>query len=196
MSTMIELQVLADRESPDPRNRGARVPERKSVGINTYFQSLKQDFDINRIYYPGCGSDTTLEQAFSTDEIFYMDADDSGLSMEGRHFVYAHHDAIPFLNGYFDAIFYRDCHANDQQFLEMLRVLRVGGIVIRNEDICVNEIGHEEMAAIPGLVEVSRYHLLTEIDDTPMHVLQKVQKTPNPEKSPRRHKTLYRYIGP
>lgn len=170
---------VGDRQ-PDFRYGAVNVPESEFVEANVYLRTLKSDFNIHSIYYPGCGDDTMLEHVFSTDEIVYMDNSDKSLGRRGKRFVVGDHDAIPFRDGVFDAIYYCDCHANGQQFLEMLRALRVGGIVIRDEFVCTDEISHEQIASVSGLVEID-YYLQTKIDDYPLHLFQKVQETPDPK---------------
>lgn len=70
---------------PDSRNR--------PVDARTYLLSLKSDFNIRRIYYPGCGDDRVLEKAFGVGEIVYVDKRERSLARNGRRLIIAHHDA-------------------------------------------------------------------------------------------------------
>lgn len=61
----------------------------------------------------------------------------------------------------------------------MFRTLRTGGIVIRDELVCTNEISLKQLVSFPGLVEID-YRLKTSLSGLPTHVFQKVLETSQP----------------
>ncbi|MBI3037311.1 hypothetical protein HYY73_06220 [Candidatus Woesearchaeota archaeon] len=149
----------------------------------TFLNLLRQQFNITRIYYPGAGTDDTLESAFAQQEITYLDKmvldiilegvklrlnfEDDGFTSffefirkfaKGRNYVLGDFGKSPFADGTFGAVFYKDIHATEEELAEILRTLRTGGVVIHGKDICEGEEGRKmlEAAAMLGMLREVR----------------------------------------
>lgn len=122
-----------------------------------FLKRVRDLYGISRIYYPGHGGDTFLEDAFKPSEIVYLDdeGDDAIIYKPNRMYVKGDFGKSPFRNGTFDALFYQENHANLWQTIEMLRTLRRGGVVIHGIDFCfLQSVDEEDFARIPGCVKV------------------------------------------
>lgn len=135
---------------------------REKVSTEEFFLRLRKQFPINSIYYPGSGNDGRLFKFFQESEVFLLDNDNIHnletpvnirskkirgsfflYLMRNKPFVFAHQSFSPFRDETFDAVFYNDNHSTPQDFKDMVRVLKVGGLMIVGE-VCVGEISEED----------------------------------------------------
>lgn len=125
----------------DARNGLETKP--RVVGKTGYLFLLKRQFNISRIYYPGCwNDDQTLRHTFKPEEIYYIDNDEDTIPSSGmRNFAIADMKASPFADGTFDAIFIQDVHNTQEEFSGALQALKPGGLVIFSDEDCGQEHG-------------------------------------------------------
>lgn len=120
---------MAERQGPQP------------VTDYLFFKRLRELYPINTVYYPGCGSDKQLEDIFAKNEIIYLDDGDRilfiadasgeierGIKTAGR--ATANYGHAPFKDEVFDALYFKDNHADAREFEGMLRLVKPGGLVI------------------------------------------------------------------
>lgn len=141
------------------------MPEKRPVtpvpiSQEFFLKIVKEKFRISRVYYPGSAMDERLEGVFDREKIVYLDYEVDGMEkftpppfMRPRNVVYGNYLRAPFPDGVFDAIFFRDNHASEEDFAEMLRTLRPGGIVIMSWT-CIGSMTHEKAAKYPGLNKI------------------------------------------
>jgi SAM-dependent methyltransferase len=92
---------------------------------------LQEDLSFSRIYYPGSGSDRLLEMAFADLPVLSVHLDDELTRTVGtKTSVQGDMGSSPFAEGTFDAVFMQCLHPRPDEFEELLRTLRVGGVVI------------------------------------------------------------------
>lgn len=108
-----------------------------------------------KIFYPGSGDDTFLEPVFGREEIYYLDKDETCLTGYAPNFSAGRYDEVSYMDDFWDAIVYKDSHMPLEAFIRMLRAVRVGGLVIRENFTCDDEFTPDEMRLIPGLRELS-----------------------------------------
>lgn len=149
-----------------------------------FLKKLRETYPIGLIYYPGSGSNTSLEENFSRSEIICLDSDRNELykrdSMsriqkgnEPAKRVTASYGNSPFKDEVFDAIFFEDNHAEPEDFEEMLRTLKPGGLVIAG-DTCFGGVSKIEILKTGNLKRV-RLPFRHDADaESRMIVLQKV----------------------
>lgn len=136
---------------------------REPVSTEEFFVRLRQLYPLNLIYYPGSGRDTRLFSAFKKHEVVLLD--DDGLhdwnkaydeiwtnrghtelyyAMQNEPFVFADYRKAPFKGETFDAVFVNCCYTDEEGFRDMLRTLKVGGLVIFG-DIFLNDFYDEDL---------------------------------------------------
>lgn len=134
---------------------------KSKVSERDFFSLLKDDFSIDLIYYPGSDTDDRLLlEVFGPRGVVMLDSDmlhnwddkydgkwikeKSRLwhHMKGKPFVLAHQGEAPFKDGVFDAIYYKDNHSTEEDFSEMLRVLKAGGLFILG-NVCEGKASDE-----------------------------------------------------
>ena len=111
----------------------------KEVSQTSFLRTLKTDIPIKRIYYPGFEKDFLLELAFDPSEIYYLDNNKyatNRLKKRGQHVILGDMRCSPFKDDAFDAVFIKDIHANRAKFMDIIRTLRIGGIVIYSTVNC------------------------------------------------------------
>jgi|SRR3989344_364501 len=124
----------------------------------------RERFEIGNILYPGCGADIfSLEEAFEPDEVFYMDRDRQSLlelstflNSAGANIVHENVLDSHFPDGYFDAVFIKDFHHENKDYLTpILRMLKPGGVLIHSnyDNGCLWDemIGLDEFKRAPNL---------------------------------------------
>ncbi len=136
---------------------------REPVSTKNFFLRLRQLYPINLIYYPGSGRDTKLFKAFEKHEVVLLDDDglndwdkthqgdwtNRGLTglyytMQREPFVFADYRQAPFRDEVFDVVFINCNYTDESGFRDMLRTLRVGGLVIFG-DIFLNHFPDEDL---------------------------------------------------
>jgi hypothetical protein len=115
----------------------------KNVNETGYLQQLRDSFDLQRIYYPGCSDDSrTLSKVFKPEEIIYLDNNEYKRPVRGMvNFLHGDMQFSPFPDGTFDAFFYQDVHATKDALDDSLRTVKPNGIVIFSSDDCRGEWG-------------------------------------------------------
>lgn len=135
---------------------------RDPVPTEEFLRRLRELYPINLIYYPGSGKDSKLFGPFQEQEVVLLDDQllhQRNLNVEGpwikehshlyslmqhKPFVFADYNYAPFKDGVFDAVFINCCYTEDEGFNEMLRTLKVGGLVIFG-DIFFNAFADEDL---------------------------------------------------
>lgn len=106
---------------------------------------------ITSIYYPGCGVDFVLDDFFKPHQITYLDR--SPMRKDVKQGNFGSTPDIP--DGLFDALFLQDIHQDKKQMAELLRTLRIGGVVIQGTFACGLEgpdaVLPEQLETFPGL---------------------------------------------
>lgn len=138
------------------------IDKREPVSTNDFFLRLRQLYPINLIYYPGSGRDGKLFGAFQESEVVLLDDEllhDRDLSVEGpwirknsylyssmqyKPFVFADYNHAPFRDEVFDAVFINCNYTDEEGFSDMLRTLKVGGLVIFG-DVFLNDFADEDL---------------------------------------------------
>lgn len=131
-----------------------------------------------KIWYPGCGDDEFLEEAFKVGEIYYTDEGDDSFKKRGRpNFHLGDYREAPYGDDFFDALVYKDCHADMPAFLTLLRSLKQGGLVIREDYTCdPEEFEPEEMRGMAELRELDLPYRM--VERWGFFVFEKVLPTP------------------
>ena len=124
---------------PESTDREAEKAPRPILDNDQFLQELRKVFEINRIFYPGAGTDDCLEAAFDSNEIYYLDKS----YKEGyqayfwqpkdknyRRLTTNTYGRYTFQDKFFDAIYFKDNHASGPEFTKMLQTLKPGGIII------------------------------------------------------------------
>ena len=71
------------------------------------------------------------------------------------HYIRGDFGNAPFRDGFFDALYYQDNHADLAETADMLRTLRRGGIIIYSNDSCYPEcIDVNAFAKISGIIQL------------------------------------------
>lgn len=107
------------------------------LDAESFLRSLAVSHPTNSIYYPGSGKHSGLEKVFPRETIYYLD-DNPGefesfsnpVNEKSRNCITADYTKSPFRDKVFDALFFEDNHATPEEFEEMLKTLKVGGVVI------------------------------------------------------------------
>jgi len=121
--------------------------------VTTFLRKIRTHFPISLIYYPGCGGDQILEKAFKPWEIIYVDKDANRSRYGSR--LKANYRHPPFRDETFDALFYRDIHAEVEEFNQLLRVLKTGGVFIFCRDIPCSFDKEDRLKDVPNLSPLS-----------------------------------------
>lgn len=89
------------------------------------------------IYYPASASDDHLKTFLPDARVIHLDSD-PGCPIPEEQIV-ADYNRSPFKDEVFDAIYYKDNHADNIGFKEMLRTLKIGGLIIFDTDTCMGK---------------------------------------------------------
>ena len=154
-----------------------KSPDRSPKRVDprtSFLLTLKKQFGIQRIYYPGFGQDYCLEKAFEPKEIFYVDRDE-GLKPR-HHFLRADLNKSPFIGDAFDAVFVQDIHMVQRNIDALLRVLRPNGVLIFSNDDCgdydEDEIRSRQLKQNPLLKKIKLPYSYSWFD-----IFQKIDRT-------------------
>lgn len=115
--------------------------------LSEFLLNLRAGFGVKNILYPGCRYDAkSLSEAFSPDEIFYMDNDPKVFTEIHGRFDQAQNIFVEdvadshFPDEYFDAIYLKDLHeeyyGQPRNLAGALRMLRIGGLLIHSNFDC------------------------------------------------------------
>lgn len=116
-----------------------------------FLNMARQQFNIGSIYYPGSSFDDILEDAFPTRSITYLDLRHKYEG--GRDYIRGNFERSPFRDESFDAAFYQDIHANQEQMAEIIRTVKKGGVIIHSRDICEILEGKKILLGMPSVSE-------------------------------------------
>ncbi len=120
------------------RNMLPLTPEqkRKFTVTGIFLERVKNIYDINSIYYPGCSSENILESAFTPDQIYYLDKNIR--RTDAPHAIIGDYLHPPFPFETFDALFLNDIHLHEfksnlrpkQALQQVLSSIKKDGLVI------------------------------------------------------------------
>jgi SAM-dependent methyltransferase len=96
-----------------------------------FLAALRELFDIKKIWYPGWGEDRRLEKIFDPKELVYSDEASFLRKPEKIEFKVGRHNRVDLPDQSVDAIFFRDNHAEIGDLMNMLRILKPGGVIIK-----------------------------------------------------------------
>ena len=159
------IDRLTHRLNPPTKEDRARANEIKLLEIyklSGLLQNLRAGFEIRNILYPGCRYDAnSLSEAFSPNEVFYMDSDAKVFRDIYGRFDHAKNMFVEdvadshFPDQYFDAVFLQDLHDEEKprNLRGALRMLKVGGLLIHSNKDCGAEpvINSWELRRTPNL---------------------------------------------
>ncbi len=116
-----------------------KIAEIETVSPITFLRRVKRSFAISRIYYPGVGSNESLEDSsvYIPSEILYLDNLEDGWTPPNHSFVKGDVLYSPVRTSVMDAVFIQDTHPDKKALSEILRVLKPEGIIIFSLDDCV-----------------------------------------------------------
>ena len=130
--------------------------EKNTRGL--FFHELKNRYQISLIYYPGCWNDRILDNYFKRNEIVYLDDDKASarynVSVIGSYGYYQRFGVFghsPFKDEVFDAVFHHDNDADKEEFSDILRVLKSGGIIIHSDSGCEYDLTVKDILSFPGI---------------------------------------------
>jgi hypothetical protein len=117
-----------------------RDSRRSGMKPHEFIKRLIKDFRLNSVYYPGSGTDFTLDQVFGEKLIVYLDDEFDGRRFRSGEnkgdFVVGRIENSPFKDGIFDSLYIQDIHAVDYEFPSMLSKVKPKGIIIFSMDDC------------------------------------------------------------
>lgn len=133
------------------------VIEKRNQETVAFFKTLLTERDILNIYYPGSGTDFTLDQLFKPHQITYLDREP-----KRKDVIHGDFRSTPdFLDETFDAVFIQDLHQTKLGFSEILRTLKFSGLVVLGLYLCGNEpkdsMTFEDIANYKGLQPEKNY---------------------------------------
>ena len=127
---------------------------KETVDPQEFLKRLKEMFRISRIYYPGAGfpRDQFLEGPFKLEEIVYLEKKkDIPVHFRDKgYYVIGDFGKLPFRDGSFDALYYHDNHAKLPETDDMIKIVRLGGIIIHSND-CDENMDITKFEKIPGM---------------------------------------------
>jgi hypothetical protein len=153
---MKQIKSLVEKVESFSRNW---VPGASEYIDKRFLRKVKEYFQISLIYYPGAWwVDRTLESAFKPEEIVYLDIRYGSLPKAfqglGFNYISADYGKSPFKDNVFDALFFQNPRASEDEAIEMLRTLRPGGIVIHSSFNGRLNLSSEQFERLPGITKI------------------------------------------